>query len=375
MKKVVVLGAGRVGQTMAIDLCNEYKVCSVDVSEKTLATLSATHPIQTKTADLSNAQAIEKAIEDADLVIGAVPGFMGFEMVKTVINSGKNIVDISFFNEDIFLLDDAAKKKNVVAVMDCGVAPGMDNIILGYHNKRMKVEKFECLVGGLPVVRTWPYEYKAPFSPIDVIAEYTRPARFVKDGALVTRPALSDPELLDFPQIGTLEAFNTDGLRSLIRTMKIPDMIERTLRYPGHINYMRVLRESGFFSEDLINIDGHQIRPIDVTSKLLFPMWKLKEGEEEFTIMRVTVSGTENGSAKTYTYDLLDRYDLATKTPSMSRTTGYTCTAVARLVLENKYTRIGISPPEFVGEDENCFHSVIRDLSERNVKYNLSVTS
>ncbi|HNP48143.1 MAG TPA: saccharopine dehydrogenase C-terminal domain-containing protein [Bacteroidia bacterium] len=375
MKKVVVLGAGRVGQTMAIDLCNEYKVCSVDVSEKILATLSATHPILTKTADLSNAHAIEKAIEDADLVIGAVPGFMGFEMVKTVINSGKNIVDISFFNEDIFLLDDAAKKKNVVAVMDCGVAPGMDNIILGYHNKRMKVEKFECLVGGLPVVRTWPYEYKAPFSPIDVIAEYTRPARFVKDGALVTRPALSDPELLDFPQIGTLEAFNTDGLRSLIRTMKIPDMIERTLRYPGHINYMRVLRESGFFSEDLINIDGHQIRPIDVTSKLLFPMWKLKEGEEEFTIMRVTVSGTENGSAKTYTYDLLDRYDLATKTPSMSRTTGYTCTAVARLVLENIYTRIGISPPEFVGEDENCFYSVMRDLSERNVKYNLSVTS
>ncbi|HNP99684.1 MAG TPA: saccharopine dehydrogenase C-terminal domain-containing protein [Bacteroidia bacterium] len=375
MKKVVVLGAGRVGQTMAIDLCNEYKVCSVDVSEKILATLSATHPILTKTADLSNAHAIEKAIEDADLVIGAVPGFMGFEMVKTVINSGKNIVDIPFFNEDIFLLDDAAKKKNVVAVMDCGVAPGMDNIILGYHNKRMKVEKFECLVGGLPVVRTWPYEYKAPFSPIDVIAEYTRPARFVKDGALVTRPALSDPELLDFPQIGTLEAFNTDGLRSLIRTMKIPDMIERTLRYPGHINYMRVLRESGFFSEDLINIDGHQIRPIDVTSKLLFPMWKLKEGEEEFTIMRVTVSGTENGSAKTYTYDLLDRYDLATKTPSMSRTTGYTCTAVARLVLENIYTRIGISPPEFVGEDENCFYSVMRDLSERNVKYNLSVTS
>ncbi|MBK6445046.1 MAG: saccharopine dehydrogenase NADP-binding domain-containing protein [Bacteroidetes bacterium] len=372
MKKVIVLGAGRVGQTMAIDLCKEYAVTSVDFNAANLATLSTNHPIETKKADLSDPKEIEKAIQAADIVIGAVPGFMGFEMVKTVLNAGKNIVDISFFNEDIFLLDELAKKNNVVAVMDCGVAPGMDNIILGYHNKRMTVQSFECLVGGLPVVRSWPYEYKAPFSPIDVIAEYTRPARFVKEGKLVTRPALSDPELIDFPQIGTLEAFNTDGLRSLIKTMKIPDMIERTLRYPGHINYMRVLRESGFFSEEIIQVNGKDIRPIDLTSKLLFPMWKLKEGEEEFTIMRVVVKGIEDNKPKTYTYDLLDRYDRTTKTPSMSRTTGYTCTAVARLVLENKYTRIGISPPEFVGEDENCFRSVLADLKERGVEYCVS---
>lgn len=372
MKKVVVLGAGRVGQTMAIDLCRDYSVCSVDVNAKILADLAAKHPIQTKTADLSNPDEIRKAIQDADIVIGAVPGFMGFEMVKTVIGAGKNIVDISFFNEDIFLLDELAKKNNVVAVMDCGVAPGMDNMILGYHNKRMEVNFFECLVGGLPVVRTWPYEYKAPFSPIDVIAEYTRPARFVKDGQLVTRPALSDPELLDFPQVGTLEAFNTDGLRSLIKTMKVPDMIERTLRYPGHINYMKVLRESGFFSEEPIQVNGKDIRPIDLTSKLLFPMWKLKEGEEEFTIMRVIVSGKENNKDKSYTYDLFDRYDAKTNTPSMSRTTGYTCTAVARLVLENKYNRVGISPPEFVGEDENCFKETLRYLTDRGVIYKLS---
>lgn len=373
MKKVIVLGAGRVGQTMAIDLCKEYAVTSVDFNDVNLATLSANHPIETKKADLSDPKAIDKSIHSADLVIGAVPGFMGFEMVKTVLNAGKNIVDISFFNEDIFLLDELAKKNNLVAVMDCGVAPGMDNIILGYHNQRMTVQSFECLVGGLPVIRTWPYEYKAPFSPIDVIAEYTRPARFVKDGQLVTRPALSDPELLDFPEVGTLEAFNTDGLRSLIRTMKVPDMIERTLRYPGHINYMRVLRESGFFREDTIRVNGNDVRPIDLTANLLFPLWKLQDGEEEFTIMRVIVKGIEGGEAKTYTYNLLDRYDRATKTPSMSRTTGYTCTAVARLVLENKYTRIGISPPEFVGEDEMCFRSVLSDLKSRGVEYNLNV--
>ncbi len=372
MKTIVVLGAGRVGRTMAIDLCKDYHVVSADSSEDNLSVLRSKFSIDTVQADLSDSSAVKKIIAESDLVVGAVPGFMGFEMVKTVIGSGKNIVDISFFNEDIFLLDELAKKNNVTAVMDCGVAPGMDNIILGYHNKQMNVDFFECLVGGLPVIRTFPYEYKAPFSPIDVIAEYTRPARFVKDSQLVTRPALSDPELIEFEDVGTLEAFNTDGLRSLIKTMKVPNMIERTLRYPGHINYMRVLRETGFFSEELLTVGRQQVRPIDVTSKLLFPKWKLEDGEEEFTLMRVTVAGKEKGKEKKYVYNLLDRLDKKTNTSSMSRTTGFTCTAVARLVIEGNYKRTGISPPEFVGEEEKCFQYVLQYLKERNVIYHLT---
>lgn len=372
MKKIVVLGAGQVGRAMAIDLCNDYSVTSADINPENLARLSSLHTIKTVKVDLSNQEDISKVIDDADLVIGAVPGFMGFEMVKTVISSKKNIVDISFFNEDVFLLDELARKNNVTAVVDCGVAPGMDNMILGYHNKKMEVDFFECLVGGLPVVRSWPFEYKAPFSPIDVIAEYTRPARFVKDGRIVTRPALSDPELIEFPGIGTLEAFNTDGLRSLMKTMKVPDMIERTLRYPGHINYMQMLRDTGFFSEEKMNVNGHSIKPIDVTSKLLFPKWKLEEGEEEFTLMQVIVRGKEAGKTKQISYHLLDRYDKETNTSSMARSTGYTCTAVARLVIENKFNRIGINPPEFVGEDESCFQYVMNYLKERNVQYKTS---
>lgn len=371
MNTIVVLGAGRVGQAMAIDLCKDYKVISVDYDENNLNILREKFPIQTQKADLSNAATIKKSIEAADLVIGAVPGYMGFEMVKSVIESGKDIVDISFFNEDIFLLDSLAKKNKVIAVMDCGVAPGMDNIILGYHNKRMQVESFECFVGGLPVAREWPYEYKAPFSPIDVIAEYTRPARLVRDGKIVTLPALSEPELIEFKEVGLLEAFNTDGLRSLIHTMKIPDMAEKTLRYPGHIELMKIFRESGFFDEKEITIGSKGIRPIDLTSKLLFPLWKLKEGEAEFTIMRVSIRGVENGSSRNYVYSLFDRYDEKTKTTSMSRTTGYTCTAVARLILEKKYTRIGISPPEFVGEEESCFEEILLYLSRRDVKYKI----
>ncbi len=180
---------------------------------------------------------------------------------------------------------------------------------------------------------------------------------------------------MQFEDIGTLEAFNSDGLRSLIKTMpNIPNMIERTLRYPGHIELMRVFRESGFFSKEEIDIKGKKIRPLDLTSKLLFPQWKLGDEEKEFTVMRVIVSGLENNKQVTYTYDLLDRYDAATKTSSMARTTGYTCTGAARLIIENKYTRKGVSTPEFVGEDENCFNTMINYLKERNINYRMHKT-
>src|SRR5690606_32895639 len=143
----------------------------------------------------------------------------GFATAKAVIESGRNMVDISFFPEDPFELDELAKKHNVTVVTDCGVAPGMGNIILGYHNQAMQVTDYECLVGGLPLVREWPWEYRAVFSPIDVIEEYIRPARFVQNGALVVREALSDPELVHFAEVGTLESWNSDGLRTLIQTM------------------------------------------------------------------------------------------------------------------------------------------------------------
>jgi lysine 6-dehydrogenase len=228
-------------------------------------------------------------------------------------------------------------------------------------------------VGGLPIVREWPYEYKAVFSPIDVIEEYIRPARYVQNSAVVIKEALSDPELIHFDGIGTLESWNSDGLRSLIKTMPdIPNMIEKTLRYPGCIEYLRVLRESGFFSYDEIDVKGVKIRPVDVTAKLLFPKWKLKPGEEEFTVMRIKIRGEENGNQKSYTYSLLDRTDKATDTLSMARTTGYTCTAAVHLVLDGKYARKGISPPEFLGEDENNFNFIVKHLRERNVIYNIT---
>lgn len=369
MKKVIVLGAGLVGKAIALDLAPAFDVTSVDINEESLQALQV-QSVKTQKTDLSDQALLAELIKPFDLVVGAVPGFMGYQTVKTVIESGKNMVDISFFPEDPFLLDELAKKNNVTVVTDCGVAPGMGNIILGYHNRRMEINHYECLVGGLPVVREWPYEYKAVFSPIDVIEEYVRPARYVQNGAVVVKEALSDPELIHFDGVGTLESWNSDGLRSLIKTMpNIPNMIEKTLRYPGCIEYLRVLRETGFFSYEEVDVKGVKIRPIDLTAKLLFPKWKLKPGEEEFTVMRIRISGKENEKEKTYQYNLLDRTEKSTGTLSMARTTGYTCTAAVHLVASGNFNQKGICPPEFLGEEEAHFQFVLKHLKGRNVHY------
>ncbi len=364
MSKVVVLGAGMVGAAMAVDLAASHEVISVDRDAARLAALAGRFPLQTRTADLAQPEAVTEVCRDADLVVGAVPGFMGFRTLRTLIEAGKNVVDISFFGEDPFELDALAQAHGVTAVVDCGVAPGLSNIFLGYHAARGPVAGYRCLVGGLPVKRTWPWQYKAPFSPVDVLEEYTRPARLVEGGRIVTRPALSEPELVDLDPVGTLEAFNTDGLRSLLVTMPgVPDMVEKTLRYPGHIELIRALRESGFLGAEPVAVGGQPVRPIDVAAGLLFQHWRLEEGEPEFTVMEVVI---RDAGSKT-TYRLYDTTDTASGFSSMARTTGYTATAAARLVLSGSFTRTGICPPEYVGAQPGCFERIVSDLAARRV--------
>jgi lysine 6-dehydrogenase len=226
-------------------------------------------------------------------------------------------------------------------------------------------------VGGLPKVKSWPFCYKAPFSPVDVIEEYTRPARYIEHGQLVVREALSDCEFVHFDKVGTLESFNSDGLRSLITTMPhITNMKEKTLRYPGHVEYIRVLKESGFFRTDKLNFGEAEISPLDFTSKLLFDAWKLGENEEEFTVMRITVTGvSRDGKTEQIVYELYDEYDHATQTSSMARTTGYTATAAVNMILDGIFSKKGVFPPEFIGSRETCFNFVLDYLKERGVIY------
>jgi lysine 6-dehydrogenase len=365
--QIAILGAGMVGRAMAIDLAVKYNVTSFDVSEQALQLLTQkNNSIKTVKADLSNYSNYNAMLAEFDFVICAVPGFMGYKTLEAIINAKKNVVDISFFPENALELDALAKEKDVTAVVDSGVAPGMSNLMLGYHNERMTITNFECMVGGLPKKRVYPFEYKAPFSPIDVLEEYTRPARYVENSCIVIKPALSDAELIDFEQVGTLESFNTDGLRSILFTMgHIPNMKEKTLRYPGHIALMQGLIKAGFLNTTPVNFKGQQISPMEFTSSLLFDQWKLGETEPEFTLMQIKISDAK----KTICYDLYDEYDATTQTSSMSRTTGYTCTAALNMLIKKLFTEKGVFPPELVGKDEACFNFILNYLNERNINY------
>jgi lysine 6-dehydrogenase len=370
MKKVIILGAGMVGKAIAIDLSKKYIVKSMDIDCDALHFLSSNYSIETECMDVSDRNNLAQAIKEFDLVISAVPGFLGFQTMKTVIQSRKNLVDISFLPEDVLDLDQQAKENGVTVIMDCGVAPGMPNIIAGYHNEKMAIDSFEYMVGGLPKVRSFPFEYKAPFSPCDVMEEYTRPARYVENGKMVTKPAMSDIELIEFENVGTLEAFNSDGLRSLIYTLNnIPDMKEKTLRFPGHIQMIQALKAAGFFNQKPLKVKGKEIIPFDFTSEILYNAWKLNPDDEEFTVMKVTLKGTVEGKAKTIVYDLYDEYDQKEKISSMARTTGYTATAAADMILNGVFSKKGMFPPELVGKVPECFHYILNYLKDRKVIY------
>jgi len=367
--KVTVLGAGRVGAAMAQDLAaGGLTVRLVDRDAHRLEDVEARTGLRGERADFSLPTTIARAVADADLVVSAAPGFLGFRTLQTVLEAGKNVVDIAFFPEDPFSLDELARANGVTAIVDCGVAPGLSNLLVGHAVRSLdETTSVAIYVGGLPVDPKPPFEYRAVFSPIDVIEEYTRPARIVSDGHVVTRPALSEVEPIDFPNIGTLEAFNTDGLRTLMQTIDCPRMIEKTLRYPGHAEKMQLLRETGFFSTEPVQVADAEIRPIDLTTRLLFPLWQMEEGEEDMTVLRVVVEGTEGGHPTRRQFDMVDRFDRRTGTTSMARTTGYTATMAARLLAERRYERPGITAPETLAKDPAHVGFILDGLRERGI--------
>ena len=368
--KVVVLGGGRVGAAIARDLSvgGEFEVTVVDRDAATLARLAPLPGVATVQADLGDAATVTRAVERADLAVGAVPGAIGFATLRAALEARRPVVDISFFPEDPFELDELARRQGVVAAVDAGVAPGVSNLLAGQFAARLdEMTHFACYVAGVPAKPEPPWHYKAPFSPIDVIAEYVRPARLVRGGAVVAVTALAEPELLEFAGVGTLEAFATDGLRTLLRTVRCPEMVEKTMRWPGHRERVEALRDAGFFGEEPVLAGGVAVRPVDLAAALLFPVWHLAEGEEDLTVMRVVVEGRSNGRTVRHTFDLLDRYEPTTGTTSMARTTGYTCTATVRLLAAGRYRQPGIAPLELVGGEPGCAEFILADLARRGV--------
>lgn len=364
-----------VGGPIVLDLAKDsnLKVTLADISKETLDRISDNRVLKIQ-ADLSDVNELKTLLADYDLVVNAVPGFMGYNTLKYIIEAGKNAVDIAFYPEDVFTLSEMAKEKGVTVIADMGVAPGMSNMLTAYAASKLdKRNNVEIYVGGIPKVRQQPWEYKAVFSPTDVIEEYTRSARVVENGVIVTKPPLTEVEHLEFENIGTLEAFNSDGLRSILFTIDAPDMKEKTLRYPGYAEKVKLLAENGFFGTDEIDVDGKKIRPIDLTSKLLFDQWKLKKGEVDITVMRIIVEGEKEGKNLRYQFDLHDEYDPETGVHSMARTTGYAATMAVRLLLGGFYKETGISVPEMLGKNENNVLFMLEGLKSRNVVYKQSI--
>ncbi len=368
MKGVLVLGAGRVGRVIASDLAEDPGL-EVTVADRSRTALDAVSGSETVAADLETQGVVADLCAGADVVVGAVPGRIGMVMLKEVIEAGKPVADISFSPENPLALNEVAEQAGVPVVVDCGVAPGISNLLAG-----RAVEELDCtdsisiMVGGLPVRRIWPYEYRSVFSPTDVIEEYTRPCRMRVGGRDVIVPALSGVEPVDLPGVGTLEAFNTDGLRTLLETLDVPDLREMTLRYPGHADRMRMLRETGFFDDDEVELDGVRIRPRVFTEKLLFRAWEPEPGEQEFTVLRVEATGESGGRRRRIVWDLLDRTDPLSGASSMARTTGFPCAIVTRMLADGRWNLPGVVPPERLGADAGITATILEELAARGVE-------
>ncbi len=395
-KRAIVLGAGMVGSVMATDLAGgltgdmtgdlageaEFEVSIADVREAALTAAVARAAAQGRVvmpvlADLRDPAAVTRLVAGYDIVLGALSSAIGFAALGAVIAAGKNYCDISFMSEDYTELDRLAKQNGVTCVVDFGVAPGMSHLLAGYGYSMLDAcESLEIYVGGLPRERRWPFEYKAAFSPADVIEEYTRPTRLVEHGRVVVRPALSEPELMDFAGVGTLEAFNTDGLRSLCTTLlgKVPFMKEKTLRYPGHIALMAAMRETGLFSNEAITVRditgaAVKVRPLDMTSACMFPKWSYQPGEQDLTVMRVIATGTSGGKRVKHEWELSDVFDQATQATSMSRTTAFPCAIMARLIARGQFAAPGVNAPEQAGFAAGIPELMLSELASRGIVY------
>jgi saccharopine dehydrogenase-like NADP-dependent oxidoreductase len=373
MESFVVFGAGMVGSVIAWDLLTAgYQVLIVDRDEGALRAAREKYRLQTAVADLSDPAQVHKFAAEADFAVGALPSHLGLGAMRAVIEAGCSYVDISFLPEDPRSLNDLARDNDVTVIYDAGVAPGMSNLLAGRALAGLeRCDLLNIYVGGLPVVRTKPWEYKAPFSPSDVLEEYTRPARYVMAGRPRVGEALSQVEPFEVPGLGTLEAFLTDGLRSLA-DLPIPNMVEKTLRYPGHVGLLKTLRAAGLFGTEPIDIRGTSVVPREVFSKLVFPQWAFDDEEEDITVMRVEAVGVRDGRSVRWRWDLEDRYDAETGIRSMSRTTAYPAAILADFLATGQIDRPGVFAPEALGTDADLVSAILDANAYRGVYYTFS---
>lgn len=281
------------------------------------------------------------------------------------------MADISSPAENVLALDERARASGAILLTEIGMAPGLSNLLLGHHDAHMRVNSFSCLVGGNPRRPQPPFHYRATCSPAEVIEEYTRPVRIRRGGRVVELPALSERERVNFDGIGEFDAFLTDGLRSILETMShVPELVEKTLRWPGHLDAVIALREAGFLSRRPVKLQGAgEVVPLMLSIELLREEWRLREGEQDMVLMRVVVEGEQDGNPRRHIWTLCDVFDEEHGFTAMARTTGFTCAAAADLLADGYWHQSGVFPAEIVGRSNVAFAYIFKYLDVRGVRF------
>src|SRR3989475_7806 len=372
--KILVVGCGKVGSEIARDLAGSDEVDSVvamDASSQNLKLLRKRVPNKIQTVKLSILQKtrLQALLGKVDLVCGALPGRLGFDLLSETVKAGRDTVDISYTPRDAFLLQRKAKEAGCRVVPQCGVAPGFTNMCVGDASRKLdKMTSVEIFVGGLPEKPEPPLNYRIVFSLEDVVNEYSRPAQVIEEGKRKKVDPLSGVGYTNFPGVGKLEYFLTDGLGSLPRSYpKTREMHEFTLRYPGHADMMSTLRVLGFFERKSVRIGGVEVEPRQLSIELLRGAMS-RGSPEDFLALRVEVKGLSRGKKMSLRYQLLDHYNRRSGVSAMARTTAYPCTSVALLMGRGKIKTTGIVTPQRISQDPRLFQFVLDRLAKHGVK-------
>lgn len=357
--KMLVLGAGLQGSACAYNLLQDNRVELVTLADHRPGEwpefLAPHRGARLRAARLDASRYPEAAALMAghDAVLCALPYYFNEPMTRAALEAGCHFSDLGG-NTAIVQQQKALHAQALAAgksvIPDCGLAPGMVNILAAEGIRRMdRAERVRIYVGGLPQHPVPPLNYQVVYSLEGALDYYTTPSWVLRGGHAVEVEALSELEDVDFPApVGRLEAFHTGGGISTMPFAwegRIDSMEYKTLRYPGHVAVMKPIRELGLISNEPVEVRGQMVRPRDVFIAATRPMLHRPEGRD-LVALRVRVTGTRAGQPATVTFELIDRYDEATGISAMMRTTGYSLALTGILQVDGTIAAAGVHTPD-----------------------------
>jgi lysine 6-dehydrogenase len=357
--RMLVLGSGLQGSACAYDLLQDKDVREVRLADlhighlpEFLAPYSGPRLIPT-TLDVRDHSAVLGAMRECDAVMSAIPYYFNLEMARLAVEAGVHFCDLGGNTQIVFKqmeLDAEASRKNVTIVPDCGLAPGMVNILAEHGIKQLDaVESVKIFVGGLPQHPEPPLNYMLVYSLEGALDYYTTLSWILRDGKRKQVMALSEREPVRFDSpLGELEAFHTAGGLSTMAFRyegKIPRMEYKTLRYPGHAEIMESIRALGLLDLEPVDVKGTKVVPRDVFIAVVGPRLQKPKGHD-LVALRVVVTGTKDGKPVTKTFELVDLYDEAHGVSAMMRTTGYSLSITGLMQARGQVKPTGVHTPD-----------------------------